>query len=230
MYGYIYITTNIINNKKYIGKHKSLEFDENYKGSGIRLNQAINKYGINNFTTIILEQCFSEEELNEKEIYWINYYDAVNDRNYYNIAEGGQGGNTYAGRTEEEMAITKMKISKANSGENNGIAKNPDLVRGERNGMYGKKIKDVMSEETYNDWKEKISNSKKGTKFSDEQRKKMSEYAKNRPEEHRKKISEALKNREKNITKVCAICGKEFKTAIGNAKYSSDCKIKKKNK
>ena len=174
MYGYIYITTNIINNKKYIGKHKSLEFDENYKGSGIRLNQAINKYGINNFTTIILEQCFSEEELNEKEIYWINYYDAVNDRNYYNIAEGGQGGNTYAGRTEEEMAITKMKISKANSGENNGIAKNPDLVRGERNGMYGKKIKDVMSEETYNDWKEKISNSKKGTKFSDEQRKKMS--------------------------------------------------------
>ena len=230
MYGYIYITTNIINNKKYIGKHKSLEFDENYKGSGIRLNQAINKYGINNFTTIILEQCFSEEELNEKEIYWINYYDAVNDRNYYNVAEGGQGGNTYVGRTEEEMAITKMKISKANSGENNGIAKNPDLVRGERNGMYGKKIKDVMSEETYNAWKEKISNSKKGTKFSDEQRKKMSEYAKNRPEEHRKKISEALKNREKNITKVCAICGKEFKTAIGNAKYCSDCKNKKKNK
>ena len=62
MYGYIYITTNIINNKKYIGKHKSLEFDENYKGSGIRLNQAINKYGINNFTTIILEQCFLKKK------------------------------------------------------------------------------------------------------------------------------------------------------------------------
>lgn len=45
MYGYIYITTNLTNNKKYIGKHASSKFDENYKGSGKRLWNAINKYG-----------------------------------------------------------------------------------------------------------------------------------------------------------------------------------------
>lgn len=34
MYGYIYLTTNLINGKKYIGKHKSLTFDDSYFGSG----------------------------------------------------------------------------------------------------------------------------------------------------------------------------------------------------
>ena len=53
--GYIYITTNIINNKKYIGKRQKPEFDKNYKGSGRYLKNAINKYGIENFNTKILK-------------------------------------------------------------------------------------------------------------------------------------------------------------------------------
>lgn len=32
MYGYIYITENLVNHKKYIGQHKSNKFDEYYKG------------------------------------------------------------------------------------------------------------------------------------------------------------------------------------------------------
>ena len=92
MYGYIYITTNLINNKKYIGKHKSKIFDEKYKGSGILLWKAIKKYKIDNFSTKIIEECYSEEDLNNKEKYWINKYNAVNSREFYNMKNGGEGG------------------------------------------------------------------------------------------------------------------------------------------
>lgn len=56
MKGYIYETTNLINNKKYIGKHICNNFDENYYGSGVTLKRALNKYGKENFKIKILEK------------------------------------------------------------------------------------------------------------------------------------------------------------------------------
>ena len=91
MYGYIYITENLINNKLYIGQHRSNKFDEWYKGSGILLNKAIKKYGRENFKTTILEKCFSEESLNKREEYWIDYLNATKNESYYNISRGGKG-------------------------------------------------------------------------------------------------------------------------------------------
>ena len=99
MYGYIYITTNLINNIKYIGQKKSNKFDESYKGSGTYLRRAINKYGENNFECHILEQvgdiktiCDSKAELDYAEWFYINYYDCVNSSEYYNLKSGGSGG------------------------------------------------------------------------------------------------------------------------------------------
>ena len=43
MYGYVYETINLINGKKYIGKHVSNSFDSNYYGSGKNLIKAFNK-------------------------------------------------------------------------------------------------------------------------------------------------------------------------------------------
>lgn len=91
MYGYIYLTTNLINNKKYIGQHKSDIFDINYYGSGKLLQQAINKEGIENFKCEVLCECFSEEDLNLKEAYYIKLYDAVNSSEFYNLVPGGYG-------------------------------------------------------------------------------------------------------------------------------------------
>ena len=73
MYGFIYITTNHVNGKKYIGQKK---YDDkgkwkDYLGSGKHLKNAINKYGRENFSKEIIEECETKELLNEREKYWI---------------------------------------------------------------------------------------------------------------------------------------------------------------
>ena len=53
MYGYIYITTNLLNGKKYIGKHKSSEFEfDKYYGSDKYIKAAIylKSIGFNSIT------------------------------------------------------------------------------------------------------------------------------------------------------------------------------------
>ena len=53
---YVYLTTNLINGKKYIGQYYG-EVDDNYIGSGSTLKKAINKYGKGNFKKEILYMC-----------------------------------------------------------------------------------------------------------------------------------------------------------------------------
>ena len=54
MYGYIYLTTNLINGRVYVGKHKSSKYDSSYYGSGKAIKNALKKYGVENFSNEIL--------------------------------------------------------------------------------------------------------------------------------------------------------------------------------
>lgn len=108
-FGFIYLTTNLVNGKKYIGKHsiftkqgKPRSNNHTYLGSGVILSKAIKKYGRENFTREIL--CFAkdEDELNYLEKEFINNHNAIKSEEYYNIAEGGIDTNTIAGLSEEE--------------------------------------------------------------------------------------------------------------------------------
>ena len=127
MYGFVYITTNHVNGKQYIGQRK---YDKQgkwkeYLGSGIILSRAIEKYGLENFSKEIIEECKTKKILNEREIYWINYYNAVESDNFYNIASGGDGGNTIAGYTDDQRNLLSTKLSDMrkgiiNIGKNNG--------------------------------------------------------------------------------------------------------------
>ena len=90
---YVYLTTNLVNDKKYIGKHstdKSIE-DDNYLSSGVLIAKAISKYGRNNFRREILHHCDSEEEAFDLEIEEIKKRNAIDDDMYYNLATGGEG-------------------------------------------------------------------------------------------------------------------------------------------
>jgi len=102
----IYKTTNLINNKFYIGQDS--RNNSNYLGSGKLLKQAILKYGKQNFKKEILQKCNSVDKLNESEIWWIKELDATNRKIGYNIASGGDSGMLGYKHTEE----TKGKYPK----------------------------------------------------------------------------------------------------------------------
>ena len=114
-YGFIYLTIDLKNGKGYIGQHKIYNqktLDQDYIGSGVIISNIKKKYGLKRFNRQILCFCESLEELNEKEIYYINYFNAIESENFYNIASGGHNGNAFAGKTLEEMREISEKISK----------------------------------------------------------------------------------------------------------------------
>ena len=144
MYGYIYKTTNLINGKIYIGKKKSNKFlDNNYLGSGKIIRQAIEKYGKDNFSVELLEKCDSLDALNEKEKYYIEYYNSQNLTIGYNISFGGDGGITWGNDKHPFKDKHHTEESKR---------KNSEHCKGRVPWNKGKKGIKKMSEET----KEKI--------------------------------------------------------------------------
>ncbi len=89
MYFIIYRTINNINNKYYIGCHKTKKLDDGYIGSGKLLQLAIKKYGKENFTREILYLCKDSKEMFEKEREIVNE-EVVKDKNSYNVKIGGE--------------------------------------------------------------------------------------------------------------------------------------------
>ena len=88
---YIYLTTCLINGKKYIGQHRpGIKKKPGYMGSGLLINRAIKKYGKDNFKReIIVRGNFNQALLNELEIHYIQLYNAYYSPNYYNLHPGG---------------------------------------------------------------------------------------------------------------------------------------------
>lgn len=133
MYGFIYLTTNKINDKKYVGMCK-YSHEKDYIGSGKLLKKAIEKYGKENFVRTILEECSTFEEMCISEKKWITELKAVESEQYYNLYEGGLGGCSKSMKEYWSMfdQEERKKIRKWNK---------PDMT-GEKNPMFGKKHSD----------------------------------------------------------------------------------------
>ena len=97
----IYKITNKVNGKVYIGQSTSVrsrwaqhKYAALHNKSDMLIHRAIRKYSISNFTFEVVEECI-QEELNEKEQYWIKYYNALDKEKGYNLKIGGDSGGTY---------------------------------------------------------------------------------------------------------------------------------------
>lgn len=147
----IYKVTNKVNNKFYIGKHQTMNPNDSYYGSGKAIMNSIRKYGKENFIKEILYDFDSEIEMNEQEKDLITE-EFVSRSDTYNLGIGGEGGPHFKGRKHSRESIEKS----INTRKNNGM---------------------VVSIET----RQKLSNKLKNRVFSEEHKRKLSEYAKNRP-------------------------------------------------
>lgn len=203
IYGVIYIIRNKVNDKRYIGQTINQRgFDGRYRGgnwckrtTNEYLKRSGEKYGVDNFEVIkVFDIAMNKDELDEKEKYWIDYYDTTNNKKGYNMTKGGGNSNTFLNKTEEEMEEIRKKISEANKGENNP--------------MYGKH----HSEKT----KKKISEANSGENSS--------VWGKHRSEETKRKMSEnhadfSGKNNPSATAVICLTTKKIFFTVTEGAEF-----------
>jgi len=185
----IYKATNKITNKIYVGQttHTLDKRIKNHiKESKIDSNRpfmlSINKYGVDNFIFETIDSANNLDELNDKEIYWIDFYNSVSP-NGYNITGGGQG---------KKMKTTK-ELSKLIS---EGLKKS-------------KKWQEIRNSEEYvKKMKESFINSAKGKKFTPKHKEKIWEKNKERILKFNKSTSKKwiVVDKDNNINR---ITGKE---------------------
>lgn len=136
-YNYIYLITNKINGKIYIGKHSTNDLNDNYFGSGVLIKKSIQKYGIENFTKDYLAFCDTEEKLNYLERYYIRKYKA--NINGYNLTNGGDGGKTSGSFQlgHKDSVETRMKKSQSQTGKS--YVRTEEFKEKQRQSHLGKK-------------------------------------------------------------------------------------------
>lgn len=170
MYGYIYKTTNLLNEKIYVGQRKSKEFIKSYYGSGTLIKNAISKYDKENFKLEFIDFAMSPDELDNLEIYYIKEMKANVKFGNYNLAEGG--------------FLARYDFNNQPEWKKDEIRKKLSLVN------KGRK----RSAET----RERISKVQKGRKQSEETRIKKSISTKNSLKNNDERREKHIKNLEKH--------------------------------
>lgn len=132
----IYLWTNLVNGKKYVGQAQSFynRMAQYRLGHYNKYMQsAIKKYGVENFDIIILEKDVSKDMLDEREQYWLDYYKSY-DKDYgYNICQFASTTRGYKHTQESKDLMSKIVAQRFS--DPNERAK----LQGVNNGMYGKK-------------------------------------------------------------------------------------------
>ena len=233
--GFIYKITNDITNKSYIGQtSQTIEdrFKEHLKNSryyNYHLYNSMNKYGIEHFSIEQIEECH-DELLNEREQYWINYYDTF----YYgyNETKGGEGRKKYDYKqiaekylelqNEKDTAIffncSVDTVQKACRTNNIEIKKGlPQSYWASEKGQKRKK-----------QLKENIEKNFKGKKLSEEHKKKISKAKKGKytgelSPSYGKKHSDKARERMSHNSAwakivICIETGEEYSSALQAAK------------
>lgn len=148
MYYCLYEIRNILNDKIYVGVHKTKNLDDGYMGSGKVIRRAIEKHGVENFTKVILETFEDDASMyaREKEVVTDEFLDREDT---YNLRRGGTGGfdfinkvgaNIYEGHAD--IARHHMKLAKSRQSE---LFKDP---------AYSKNVRLKISNTLKDKWKQ----------------------------------------------------------------------------
>jgi group I intron endonuclease len=166
----VYKITNRINGKIYIGQSINIESRwnaEKWHGKTESSNsqaiiRAIRRYGLNSFDFEIVEET-SVNQLDEREKYWITFFDSYNPTKGYNATFGGQNGHGGIKRPPE----TGQRISKALKG------KSRPSMHGKPSGMSGKKHSEEVRQKMSKSGRGKHSNPR--GKMPEDQKQKIRE-------------------------------------------------------
>ncbi len=208
-YNFIYITTNLINGKQYVGEHSTIDLDSsktnNYKGSGRPyLERAFKKYGRKNFKKEILEFFDTKKEAQKFEKKYINQFNTLVP-NGYNISPTGGShskgwmnelskgklkkprsksvkekiSKTLKGHHVSEETINKIKETKRKNGTN--IAWNKGEKTGPLSDSHKKKIgqSNIGKHTMSQEHREKIRAVMSGRSLSENHKQKLIEYQAN---------------------------------------------------
>lgn len=169
----VYMVTNLINSKRYVGITKKSVNDRfiHHCSQGFHLTSAIKKYGRNNFKLETLAYCSSKEIAC---LYEIKLIKKLNTKvpNGYNFSEGGE---CPTHTQEVKDKISMQLIGKKKSPEHTKKIQENAIIN-------GLKRKGIARSEFTDEWKLNISKGKKGTFYT---------------QEHKNNISKALRNSEK---------------------------------
>lgn len=136
----------MVNGKQYIGKHATVDPNDEYLGSGFQLLRAIAKYGRENFVKEVLFAFDTAEEMNSKEAELVTE-DVVASSAFYNMCLGGHGGAIvlYPDHPQYHEIRQKMSVSQqARKEEISRITKENHHLK--KVGMYGKRQSEHQKE------------------------------------------------------------------------------------
>ena len=211
----------MVNGKVYIGQSKNVNKRKNKHFTLLRHNKhknkhlqsAWNKYYEKNFVFEIIEsfESYDPDIINEREIFWIKYYNSFNKDFGYNNTSGGDGIKNYKHTEEAKKKISeaskKQKLSKEHKEallkSITGRKKSEEELKKLSNAAKGRKISEWHKEqlrkgrEAYkitDEVRKKISDSRKGFKMSEEQKQKLSRINKGKPSNNKKLSDEDIEN------------------------------------
>ncbi len=180
----VYSAKCIFTGSIYIGKsirgleerRKEHEYDSFIRDSQLYFHRALRKYGSDSFDWQVIDQAKTEQELNEKEKYWIQFYRSFDPAFGYNETFGGDG------KSKPCSEIAKRKISEKAKGRPSPFKGTKKSVSTkEKMSLANKKKwadKDIRARMTNwvrdDEMRKKVSLANKGKKLSQETRMKIS--------------------------------------------------------
>jgi hypothetical protein len=166
---YLYVKTHLKTGLKYLGKTTAKD-PHKYNGSGVYWTNHLRIHG-QDYSTEILRECKSKEEVAEWGLYYSNLWDIVNARDINGdklwanlINEVGDGGKTNGFAGKHHTTSAKRKLSESNIGKVVSIETRQKIAKANIG-----KLKNPHTDET----KKKISDAVVGRKLSDEHKLKI---------------------------------------------------------